>query len=85
MPFRRTGEAKVQLHSFLTSTLATLTGRSTQGNNRLNMRLEGPETVWTCLEKRKITYRYRDSNPGTPTPYKNAILAMLLRLFTIRV
>jgi hypothetical protein len=53
MPFGRTRGAEVQLHSFFTSALATLTGRFSQGNNLLNMSLVGHRAGLDVFRKEK--------------------------------
>jgi len=76
MPLRHTRKAEVQLKSFLTSALEWVVnftplplypGKYPWYSS--NRRLMDPRSGLDVLGKRKISYPYRDSNPGSCSQY----------------
>jgi hypothetical protein len=83
------GKVEAKLHSLSTSALngddrsALHPGRSTTGKQPDTDWIKGwvsPRARLDILEKRKISFPWRDSNPGRSSPYLVAIRTKLYRL-----
>ena len=72
-PWRHTAEAEVKLHSFLTSALDLLESltsfpRQLYPRYPMTMKLGGPPRGGMDVTNKKISYSYRDLNPGPSIP-----------------